>query len=112
MDLRAVNDALGGGDDTDRIFFREAFHDLFGTAFFQEGETSGVFRAEEDIHIGKDLLNAFPGLFPGPQIPPEVYVKGDQGARLLEPPYHFHSCFAALAPEAECDPACVETAGG
>ena len=42
MDLRAVDDALRGGNDMNRIFFREAFHDFSGAALFQEGEAGSV----------------------------------------------------------------------
>src|SRR5699024_435420 len=77
-----------------------------------EGESCSLFRTEEDVDIGKDLLDAFSCLIPGPKIAAEVYVKGNQGPGFLEPPDHLYPGFPALLSQTECNTACVEAAGG
>ena len=73
--LRAVNDTLGGCDHFDRIFLREALQNFLSCPGLAECKTGCVLRAEEDIYIGKDLLDAFPCFVSGPEIAAEVYVK-------------------------------------
>ena len=112
MHFRAVYDALGGSDDRDRIVPGEAFHDLFCVPCLEEDEPCRLLGAEEDIYVGKDLFDTFPCLIACPQVPAEVYVKGDERACLFEAADHFHRSAAALFTQGESDPARVEAACG
>src|SRR5699024_2127317 len=78
----------------------------------QEGQAGSIFRTEEDIHVGKDLLDAFTGFVSGPEIAAEIDVKGDQSSLFLEALDHFDSGFPCVRTECQGDAAGVETAGG
>ena len=56
----------------------------FASPCLEEGKPCCFLRTEEDIHIGKDLLDTFSCLIASPQISAEVYVKGDERAGVFE----------------------------
>ena len=53
-------------------------------ACFAESQACGIFGAEEDIYIRKNLLDAGSCLLAGPEIGTIVDIKRDQGSLLFE----------------------------
>ena len=84
MFLWSDDRALCGGNHRDRIFLAERLLDFLDRACFAESQACGIFGAEEDIYIRKNLLDAGSCFLAGPEIGTVVDIKRDQGSLLFE----------------------------
>ena len=92
--------ALCGGNHRDRVLLAERLLDFLDRACFAESQACGIFGAEEDIYIRKNLLDAGSCLLAGPEIGTVVDIKRDQGSLLFE----FADTFCALPPRPKVIP--------
>ena len=112
MSFRAVYHPLGGCHDGNGILLGKTLHHLPGCPRLFKSQAGRVLRAEENIHIGKDPLNAGLCLLPGPKIAPEIHVKGHQCACILKPFDHLNGGLPDLLIESQGNACGVETPAG
>ena len=72
------------------------FHNSLCIPFFQEGQPRSLLGAEEDVHIGKNLLDTCFCLRAAPEIAAEVDIERNDGALFLKALHHLDSGGAKL----------------
>ena len=81
-----------GGNHRDRVLLAERLLDFLDRACFAESQACGIFGAEEDIYIRKNLLDAGSCLLAGPEIGTVVDIKRDQGSLDIPVCYFITRC--------------------